>query len=333
MRRPRPALLCALVARAALAALAGGCGADAPARADAAAAPTDGRASDGGGADAAPADTMPPADAPPPDGPFDPCAGAGPLPAWVTQAPGAARFVVAATGVEVTLTVFEPGVVRLRYRGAHAGDSPAYAAGQYAHTTYTLAGGATGMTLGAARAGQLAPPARTLLARVRRVDHGVTSATLDGAALPVRASAAALLAAGTGVYYDAEDRAALIAFPDRAAFTLVLAYDPSLTEPAGTVLVPLRVTVPAGTPTDQPICVATSANGWTHAPLTWSSPTTATGVVPVPRGEWFFYKLTRGTWETVEKWPACAEATNRYAFGAAHPGLQATVAGWRDWCP
>ena len=53
----------------------------------------------------------------------------------------------------------------------------------------------------------------------------------------------------------------------------------------------------------------------------------------LPRGEWFFYKYTRGGWETVEKWPGCAEADNRYGFAAAHPVRQDRVETWADWCP
>lgn len=51
----------------------------------------------------------------------------------------------------------------------------------------------------------------------------------------------------------------------------------------------------------------------------------------MPRGEWFHYKYSRGDWCTVEKWPDCEEAEDRYAFGA--PGTKDDVVfGWRDWC-
>ena len=56
-------------------------------------------------------------------------------------------------------------------------------------------------------------------------------------------------------------------------------------------------------------------------------------MVAVPRGEWFYYKYTRGNWATVEKWPGCVEATNRYGFGAAHPLREETVYQWADQCP
>ena len=61
--------------------------------------------------------------------------------------------------------------------------------------------------------------------------------------------------------------------------------------------------------------------------------TRASGLVEVPRGDWGFYKYTRGGWGTVEKWPGCAEATNRYELGAAHPDKRDTVFGWADACP
>ncbi len=51
----------------------------------------------------------------------------------------------------------------------------------------------------------------------------------------------------------------------------------------------------------------------------------------MPRGAWFFYKYARGGWETVEKWPGCVEASNRYGFGRA--GVRRdTVFEWRDVC-
>jgi hypothetical protein len=95
----------------------------------------------------------------------------------------------------------------------------------------------------------------------------------------------------------------------------------------------LVVSVPAGTPPDRAIHVASSANGWMHQPLAWDDPpVSARGYIDVPRGEWFFYKYTRGDWETVEKWPGCVEATNRYGFGSAHPERRDTVWAWRDLC-
>ena len=61
--------------------------------------------------------------------------------------------------------------------------------------------------------------------------------------------------------------------------------------------------------------------------------------VTVPRGAWFEYKYARGAWNSVEKWPGCAEASNRYAFGAVHAldwdhaGKDDEVWQWADLCP
>lgn len=218
------------------------------------------------------------------------------------------------------------------------GDGFAFAeAARYARTVFTLRGRADGATLTATREGAWTPPARPVVVRVRRVDAAPAGVTKDGAALPARASYDDLRTGGEGWWWDEDDRAAVLAFPDPGpgGFALALEYDPTVTDPRPPVRVPLVVQLPAGTPRDTAIHVATSADGWaTHQPLAWGpGPDEAHGTVLVPRGEWFEYKYTRGGWETVEKWPACEEATNRYSFGAAHPSKHDTVYGWRDWCP
>ena len=68
--------------------------------------------------------------------------------------------------------------------------------------------------------------------------------------------------------------------------------------------------------------------------MIWDQPhKTAHIDLPVPRGEWLSYKYTRGGWSTVEKYPGCVEAKNRYELGAAHPVKRDTVYGWADLCP
>jgi alpha-glucosidase len=204
-----------------------------------------------------------------------------------------------------------------------------------ARVTYSLTGTATGARLTAsAKEGTYPLPPRTLLVRVHRVDHGVTGVTLGGQALSSFGDLDALLAAKTGYWYDDRDLALVVALPDQAGFDLGMSYDPKIDDLAPTVMMRFTVDVPAGTPTDPPIHIATDASGWTHAPLAWEPGNTrASGLVPVPRGGWVFYKYTRGGWGTVEKWPGCVEATNRYELGAAHPDKQDTVFGWADWCP
>lgn len=215
------------------------------------------------------------------------------------------------------------------------GTSFDYEQGSYRRVSYSVVEGAAGATLTASAAeGSYAPPARTLLVRFRRTDQGATAVSLDGVALEARASLDELLASGQGWFFDEADLSLLVAFPDRDAFTLIAAYDPARMDPAPPVAVSVEVRVPAGTPTGTPIHIATSANGWQHQPLTWAPEMDrAYGSVLVPRGRWFEYKYTRGDWANVEKWSGCVEATNRYAFGAAHPGKRDSVDVWADACP
>lgn len=215
------------------------------------------------------------------------------------------------------------------------GDSPAHASGVFSRVAYTLESTPTGARLTAGeRDGTFVPPARTLVVRVRRVDSGATAVSLDGSPLAAVADLDALVAAGEGWFWDDRDLSVVVAFADRDAFTLDLAYDATVVDPRPAVPMTFHVVVPPGTPTATPIHLASSANGWTHEPLAWGpGADEATGTFLVPRGEWVFYKYTRGDWTTVEKWPGCVEATNRYELGAAHPVKDDTVWAWADACP
>jgi len=208
-------------------------------------------------------------------------------------------------------------------------------AGAYSAVTYTLERLSDGARLTASeREGDYQPGARRLEIRLRRADASVTAVTLDGTDLAERGSHADLLAAGEGWWHDPDDLSIVVSLADRDAFDLRFFYDPALADLRPSVAVDFEVEVPSGTPLDTPVYIATSANGWTQQPLAWTAdPNVARGTVLVPRGEWFFYKFTRGDWDTVEKWPDCEEATNRYRFGAALLAQRDTVYGWRDWCP
>lgn len=176
-----------------------------------------------------------------------------------------------------------------------------------------------------AREGSLPATGKAIVLRVRRADRGVTGAKLDGAALPSSAIA-------PGFTYDAADRAAVVAVPDSpAAFSVDVTYDRT-PDVDGTVDVPIRVTVPPGTPATTPIHVAASSAGWTHAPLVRTGDV-AEGTVRAPRGSYFFFKVTRGGWGTVEKGAACVEVTNRHALAAARARLDVRVTAWADQCP
>ncbi|TNF28411.1 MAG: alpha-glucosidase [Deltaproteobacteria bacterium] len=204
--------------------------------------------------------------------------------------------------------------------------------GAATRTTYTLAGDAGGASLSATRTGDFTAPSRVLVVRFQRVDHAPTAVTLDGAALTAAADVDAVLASGAGWAWDQADLALVVAFDDHAGFALDARYDPTITLPGPDVAVPLRVKLPAGTPTDVVVHVASDADGWAFHALDRASETLATGTVLVPRGQWFDYKYSWGDWCTVEKWPGCVEADNRYAFGAAHPVKEDQVFEWRGWC-
>lgn len=181
-----------------------------------------------------------------------------------------------------------------------------------ARTTLELAAEADGARLAITRE---RPATGPLVIRVHGVDGDVTA--VDGA---------------TSFTHDRDARTIVATVADAPVIALRFHYDVAVGELRPAVAVTFEVRVPADTPMTQPIHVATSASSWTHAPLSWVAPGVARGTVVLPRGEWFDYKFTRGDWDTVEKLAGCAEAGNRYRFGA--PGAQIdTVATWRDRCP
>ena len=156
---------------------------------------------------------------------------------------------------------------------------------------------------------------------------------LDGSALVEQPSYEAIEQAQQGWWWDERDLSLVVAFSDRNGFSLEADYDSSLSSLRPPVAVTFRVTVPEGTPMDPPVHVTLSSSGCTQQALSWTgTPNVAEVELEVPRGEWFFYKYTRGDWETVEKWSGCEEADDRYGFGQAHPGRDDVVYAWRDWC-
>ncbi|MBU0553534.1 hypothetical protein KKB55_13240 [Myxococcota bacterium] len=201
----------------------------------------------------------------------------------------------------------------------------------YRWVTLRLEGDAAGATLSLGDIeGGWRPAPRRLIIRMRRVDAPPTAVRLDDAPI---AAVEDITALGPPTWrYDARARALLIGLDDTGPFTLRADYDPTIREPIYTAEIALTARPPEGTPMDTPITVATSENGWTHQPLTWDEAEgVARGVITAPAGAWFEYKFARGGWCTVEKWPSCEEATNRYAFGA--PGAREDqIWGWRDWC-
>lgn len=192
---------------------------------------------------------------------------------------------------------------------------------------------ADGMTLAARVEGPTERLPATIELRVRRVDARPASVTLGGRAWPELDEAAWSASAMPGWRWDDNDRALRLRGVTLAAMPLRARYDTALRAPRPEVEVRFDVTVPDGTSRAAPIFLATSANGWTHAPMSWDAATGhAVGVARVPRGQWFFYKFTRGGWDTVERYPDCSEANNRYGLGAAGAPRRERVWTWRDRC-
>lgn len=205
---------------------------------------------------------------------------------------------------------------------------------KFSRVAYTIERTATGSRLQVgARDGTYVPPSRPAVLRVHRVDHLPTAVKAASNPLAKHASWEELQAAGEGWWWDERDLSLVVMHADATGIEYDFSYEPAIADPKPPVKVVFEVQVPVGTPTSTPVYVASSASGWTQEALAWVGPQTARGTIAVPRGEWFFYKFTRGDWATVEKWPGCVEAANRYGFGAAHPDRVEVVYQWADWCP
>lgn len=204
----------------------------------------------------------------------------------------------------------------------------------YRRVTYAVQRTPAGARLAISPAqGSFQGPSRTVVVRLHRVDHGATAVRFGGTEMTEYGSLEALQQAGSGWWWDERDLSLVVAFPDTADTVIEADYDTTLSALRPPVAVRFEVTVPEGTPSDPPVHVSLSSDGWSQQALAWTAaPRVAEGVFEVPRGEWFFYKYTRGDWDTVEKWPACEEAEDRYGFGRAHPDRVDEVYNWRDWC-
>lgn len=210
----------------------------------------------------------------------------------VTEADGALALEVYPGAAETRFTLYED-------------DGEAFTG---TRTEVTLAPASDG-----ARLTLSAPRAQAVTVRLHGVDGAVTA--VDGAA---------------AFHHDANARA-IVATLAPGATALAFHYDPAIPDPRPPVDVTFEVHVPADTPDAAPIHVATSADWDHHVPLTWVAPGVARGTVRLPRGAWFEYKLTRGTWDTVEKRADCGERANRVRLASPEPQVD-TVATWRDRC-
>lgn len=214
------------------------------------------------------------------------------------------------------------------------GESLDFERGAFSEVDYTLTPSSTGLALRAGgRRGAYSPVARRLVVRFHRLDAGATAVRLDGASVGFVATREALEGLDRGAFYDEGERSLTVAFADRDAFELALDAPLEVSEPGPPVPVRFEVRVPPGTPTDAPVTVATSVNGWRHQPLAWNAErTAASGAVLAPRGAWLEYKYARGGWSTVERWPGCVEAANRYTRAQARDVKRDEVFAWVDRC-
>lgn len=237
--------------------------------------------------------------------------------------------VAAARGGALFLDAF-PGAARTTFTLREDDGTTSAAVSRVTFATQRTATGARFEAL--AREGSYAAPHARIVVRLRRVDRDPSSVTLGGVALP-RAPAASIGAASMPVGsfgWDANDRAVVVALPDRFPFSLDLVFDPTLVAD-GDVDVPVRVSLPPSTPMTTEIHVASSRAGWLHAPLVRAGDV-ATGTIRLPRGGWGSFKISRGGWPTVEKGAGCAEIDNRRAFGAATRTVAVNVVAWADRC-
>jgi len=95
------------------------------------------------------------------------------------------------------------------------------------------------------------------------------------------------------------------------------------------------VTVPAGTPRFDPICVAGSAaelDDWAACglALTRAPDGRYSGTMRVAPGTGIQFKVTRGSWQTVEKAPDGSETANRTLVAQAGARAEVAVAAWAD---
>lgn len=171
-------------------------------------------------------------------------------------------------------------------------------------------------------------------------DDGARSPKSARATFTLEPTATGARLKGEGAFVTAHTKIAVrvvpydvvVELPSTLPFSTELVFDANA-PPGADVAVPIRVKLPAGSPTSTVIHVASSQAGWAHVPLVRSvDGTEASGTMLAPRGGWVFYKITRGGWPTVEKSAACTELDDRAAFGSKR-ALEIDVAKWADACP
>ncbi len=108
-----------------------------------------------------------------------------------------------------------------------------------------------------------------------------------------------------------------------------------LAGPVGAERVTLVVTgLPEGTPKDAVLSIGANVNGWNPAAPGFRFDRGGEGtprlVIDVPAGTLLSYKVTRGSWDTVEKAPDGSDRANRTLDVVCEATVEITVARWAD---
>ena len=107
-----------------------------------------------------------------------------------------------------------------------------------------------------------------------------------------------------------------------------------LAGPAGAERVTLVVTgLPEGTPKDAVLSIGANVNGWNPAAPGFTFDRRGEAprlVIDVPAGTLLEYKVTRGTWDTVEKAPDGSDRANRTLDVVCEATVEIVVARWAD---
>jgi hypothetical protein len=108
-----------------------------------------------------------------------------------------------------------------------------------------------------------------------------------------------------------------------------------LAGPVGAERVTLVVTgLPEGTPKDAVLSIGANVNGWNPAAPGFTFDRVGERaprlVIDVPAGTLLEFKVTRGSWDTVEKAPDGGERANRTLDVVCEATVEIAVARWAD---
>jgi hypothetical protein len=92
--------------------------------------------------------------------------------------------------------------------------------------------------------------------------------------------------------------------------------------------------LPEGTPKDAVLSIGANVNGWNPAAPGFAFERRGENaprlVIEVPAGTLLEYKVTRGSWETVEKAPDGSDRVNRTLDVVCEATVEISVARWAD---